>query len=495
MVKALVFKLKDHCLPDLVVLFSELLQFVQDGLAPENRQLALRALMWLSCARRPLATGELGYALAFTEDTTRRLDKPSHTNAARLRAACSACAGFISERKESILVRHIRDEQDFLGYVYNVKPSISLTDQVAEYFTMVWKCWFPHAHHDIATACLRYVSLEAFGTEEPPTDEYEFYPYAAQNWGYHAEMQPVPQSLVMDFLENEKKVLACSKYLPLKRVCGCCIVGKPKTITKLHLAVYFGLDDIVRYLVEAGAELDVKDGEGRTPLSWAVELGRSSIAKYLLNHGADANMPERLQNTLGWAIVNGDPSLFQVLIGYGARPGCALPTWEDILLRAAIQGQEDIIGILIDRGVDWANFRDCHWGRSPISQAAEYGRENVVKLLLDHGADPNSKDINGDQRSQRNDGKTPFTWVVQNSHTAVVNLLIRHGACPVPSTSWLTCPPLSEINITYPNTCLSKMFPLLSTNQTSGALRCLRRLSMGGTMSRSSCWIGASIRT
>jgi hypothetical protein len=30
-----------------------------------------------------------------------------------------------------------------------------------------------------------------------------------------------------------------------------------------------GSDDIIRFLVEKGARLDVKDNEGRTPLTWA----------------------------------------------------------------------------------------------------------------------------------------------------------------------------------------------------------------------------------
>jgi ankyrin repeat protein len=40
-------------------------------------------------------------------------------------------------------------------------------------------------------------------------------------------------------------------------------------LTALHGAANRGSDDIIRFLVEKGARLDVKDKEGRTPLSWA----------------------------------------------------------------------------------------------------------------------------------------------------------------------------------------------------------------------------------
>jgi ankyrin repeat protein len=40
-------------------------------------------------------------------------------------------------------------------------------------------------------------------------------------------------------------------------------------LTALHGAANRGSDDIIRFLVEQGARLDVKDKEGRTPLTWA----------------------------------------------------------------------------------------------------------------------------------------------------------------------------------------------------------------------------------
>ena len=40
-------------------------------------------------------------------------------------------------------------------------------------------------------------------------------------------------------------------------------------LTALHGAANRGSDEIIRYLVQQGAKLDVKDAEGRTPLTWA----------------------------------------------------------------------------------------------------------------------------------------------------------------------------------------------------------------------------------
>ena len=40
-------------------------------------------------------------------------------------------------------------------------------------------------------------------------------------------------------------------------------------LTAMHGAANRGSDDIIRYLVQQGARIDVKDAEGRTPLTWA----------------------------------------------------------------------------------------------------------------------------------------------------------------------------------------------------------------------------------
>jgi ankyrin repeat protein len=40
-------------------------------------------------------------------------------------------------------------------------------------------------------------------------------------------------------------------------------------LTALHGAANRGSDDIIRFLVEKGAKIDVKDKEGRTPMTWA----------------------------------------------------------------------------------------------------------------------------------------------------------------------------------------------------------------------------------
>lgn len=51
--------------------------------------------------------------------------------------------------------------------------------------------------------------------------------------------------------------------------------------TPLHKAAYSGKLDVVKFLVEKGADVNVKDKYGVTPLKMAQEWGRTEIIGYL----------------------------------------------------------------------------------------------------------------------------------------------------------------------------------------------------------------------
>ncbi|KAK7164757.1 hypothetical protein R3I94_003216 [Phoxinus phoxinus] len=61
-------------------------------------------------------------------------------------------------------------------------------------------------------------------------------------------------------------------------------------VSALHLAVHRGNCDIIKMLLEAGADANQRDlGSGRSPLHWAVEGQRSAVVDVLLSAGASVN--------------------------------------------------------------------------------------------------------------------------------------------------------------------------------------------------------------
>jgi ankyrin repeat protein len=67
----------------------------------------------------------------------------------------------------------------------------------------------------------------------------------------------------------------------------------PKSASSLTIASYFGLDAVVKLLLETG-KVDVDsngvdfqgDDDGRTPLWWAARNGHEAVVKLLLARGA-----------------------------------------------------------------------------------------------------------------------------------------------------------------------------------------------------------------
>jgi len=74
--------------------------------------------------------------------------------------------------------------------------------------------------------------------------------------------------------------------------------------TPLHHAALMGRRDIVELFVERGADLEVRDGDGRAPIDWANGTGQAAIVRFLFTHGASADLhhaaayglPERVRS-------------------------------------------------------------------------------------------------------------------------------------------------------------------------------------------------------
>ena len=63
-------------------------------------------------------------------------------------------------------------------------------------------------------------------------------------------------------------------------------IGSNYHLTPLHEASSYGLLEAARLLLNYGARVDVKDGKGETPLQVAVSKGHGELTKLLVEHGA-----------------------------------------------------------------------------------------------------------------------------------------------------------------------------------------------------------------
>lgn len=105
--------------------------------------------------------------------------------------------------------------------------------------------------------------------------------------------------------------------------------------------------DVVMELIARGVEPDVPDGHGRTPLSYAAELGMTSTFQALLSAGADPHSTD----------------------GEGRTP----------LFQAAAEGHYPIVQILLGLGVRTHIEDENGW--TPASKAAFHGHMRMFRLL------------------------------------------------------------------------------------------------------------------
>ncbi|KAF9908507.1 hypothetical protein EC991_009771 [Linnemannia zychae] len=151
--------------------------------------------------------------------------------------------------------------------------------------------------------------------------------------------------------------------------------------TPLNLAVLNGNEEIVRVLIDAGADLNKKDGRGRTPLLCAV-YGLDTLTI------TPANLALISQTS---------PAHLSIL------RHCILPH-PSITLSTLNAPQDEIKGI------------------TPLCLASYLGKEVVVKCLLEAG----KVDVDATDRK----GATALMYAARDRHMAVVTTLLRHGASP-----------------------------------------------------------------
>ncbi|MCB1111645.1 MAG: ankyrin repeat domain-containing protein [Chlamydiales bacterium] len=97
----------------------------------------------------------------------------------------------------------------------------------------------------------------------------------------------------------------------------------PKTLPLIYRATIDGQTDLVRVLLEANADVEVEDNNGKTALFVACQRNEVDIVDLLLEHKADINHRDSEGNTpLHAACAEGNISIAQKLIKCGASPVC-----------------------------------------------------------------------------------------------------------------------------------------------------------------------------
>jgi len=181
---------------------------------------------------------------------------------------------------------------------------------------------------------------------------------------------------------------------------------------------WHGRPDAVTMLIANGADPQLADSDGNTPLHHAARSSDPAVAALLCDAGAalDARNHEGV-TPLGMACASGNWRLAKFLIARGAKPEsvAAVPA----LLSAAATGADDPAGIHLLLGHK-AKVNSCDArGRSALHEAARHGHVDILHALLAAGAKVDVRDA---------DGISPLLDAVRGGHLAALDALIAAGA-------------------------------------------------------------------
>ena len=169
-----------------------------------------------------------------------------------------------------------------------------------------------------------------------------------------------------------------------------------QTSRAVHLAAY-GHGDLLRLLIEHGAEVDALGYEGNhgwaPPLVLACWEGTIETVRLLLEAGADPNLPSRPGGSALHAAINHyDTEKIELLLAHGAR--------HDLYSAAAVGDLEEVRRQLA-AGDGLLDRRDDLRGRTPLEWAVFNGREKVAEHLLEAGAEASPQVLVGLGRVDR----------------------------------------------------------------------------------------------
>ena len=216
-------------------------------------------------------------------------------------------------------------------------------------------------------------------------------------------------------------------------------------MTPLMAAASSGRTDMVKFLIDKGADVNARDKQGTTALMAAAFGGHVPTGRLLLDRKADVNMADVSGRTALMATaLGGDVGMGQALLGAKADLNAEDKGGLSALTYAAANGHLGIVELLLNaglkKGLDAAvayAVRGCYTdivralvsrgapiavtvqGSPAIVLAASENCTGTLAFLLERGADVNARAA---------DGTTPLIAAAQRGLVTIGEMLIAKGA-------------------------------------------------------------------
>lgn len=197
--------------------------------------------------------------------------------------------------------------------------------------------------------------------------------------------------------------------------------GKAFRKAVAHMDIYS--DDDIKNLLEAGCNVNIKDGKGQFPLYYAIRYNMHWLFDLLLEHGAHVNMHNEYNETPLYIATYYQRIYFiKKLLQRGAKPNIGNKMNETPLMLAASLGNKKIVSLLLKNGAH-VSIKKLMNKRTALFNSVKNNHFAIVTLLLNYGADPNECVIDNYRQL------TPIIQIAaQNGSNAIIEALLNAGA-------------------------------------------------------------------
>ncbi|HEV8416728.1 MAG TPA: ankyrin repeat domain-containing protein [Bryobacteraceae bacterium] len=165
-------------------------------------------------------------------------------------------------------------------------------------------------------------------------------------------------------------------------------------------------------------DVNARSSDGSTALLWLAHWNDVDSADLLLKAGADANIANDFGMTpLSQACINASFEFVRLLLKSGANPNTAIATGETPLMTCAKTGNVDAVRLLVEYGAA-VNAKEPAQGQTALMWAAAERHPNVVSALVAAHAD---------LKARSKDGFTPIHFAARVGDLESVKLLLAAG--------------------------------------------------------------------
>jgi len=193
--------------------------------------------------------------------------------------------------------------------------------------------------------------------------------------------------------------------------------------TPLILSSMRGDLDVVKILIEYGADVNAKNDYGESPIMAACWMDEIDIVKYLLEKQADINLKTKgAENALLYCMKSDKEKLelVRLILDKGLDVNSKNDRGFTPLMYSCIFGNYQTVKLLLERGAK-INEQESYKRRTALMLAcrALRNQRETVQLLLENAADVNIAD---------REGKTAYFHALEKYNWEIAELLVANGA-------------------------------------------------------------------